>query len=292
MKKIIIIILCLTAFRGFAQNSDTVYHYTDLSLKPVKKENAKITFKLFRSNASSWTFLKYNEKNILLLKETYADSLLSVKHGQYVQYKAGKTSLKGMFINNMKHGNFISYDLEGIVEDVTLYHLDTVKTSVVYYPSGEKREEKIFQHKNQLAERQLYYENGKLAIKERFSTDNKLAEEIYLDREGKPVALSDIESVPTFAGGIQRFYEYVGKTLRYPSIAFKSSIQGTVLISFDVLENGEVTNVKVAKSVDPELDRAAIKVVISSPKWIPGKRLGKNVKSSHSVPIKFSLSEA
>lgn len=291
MKKICLLIISIITVNAFAQQKDTLSYYTDLDLKPVAKEKAKITFKVFQSGAKSWIFLQYNAKNVLELKETYADSLLTIKHGQYVTYSFGKPSLKGTFFNNMKHGNFVSYDTAGVAEDVSLYNLDTLKTNLIYFKSGGKREEKIYRAKNQIAERFVYYENGNLAIKQSYSTDNRVIEATYLDIDGKTVKLTDIESPPTFAGGIQRFYEYIARNLKYPTDAAKSGIQGSVSVSFVVTETGDLTNVKVVKSADPMLDREAINVVKSSPKWIPGKLFGKNVKVTYSVPINFSINE-
>lgn len=282
----------MISVNALAQKKDTLVYYTDLALKPVAKEKAKITFKAFQSDTASWTFLQYNAKNLLEQKETYADSLLTIKHGQYVTYSFGKPSLKGRFINNMKHGNFISYDTAGTVEEVSLYYLDTLKTNVIYFKNGGKREEKKYAEKNKIAERLVFYENGNLAIKQIFSPDNMVIEGTYLDIDGNAVKLTQIESPPTFAGGIQRFYEYIARNLKYPLDAAKSRIQGSVMVSFIITETGEVTNVKVIKSVDPMLDREAINIVKSSPKWIPAKLFGKNVKVSYSIPIKFSLNES
>lgn len=289
MKKFILIIFCFISFISFAQKKDTIAFYTDLDLKPVTKEQAKITFKLFQVDTTIWTFLKYDDKNLLELKETYYDSLLTIKHGPYVDYKFGKVSLKGRYYNNMKHGNFISYDTSGVVKDVSFYNLDTLKTATIYYLNGGKREEKIYRAKNQVSERFVYYDNGNLAIKQIFSPENKILESVYLDIEGKATKITAIEAAPIYPGGIERFYEYIGRNLKYPKEAAELNIQGSVLISYVISETGEVTDVKVIKGIYPSLDREAVRVMYASPKWTPAKLFGKNVRVSFNIPIKFSL---
>ncbi len=289
MKKIIFLILCIISVNTFAQQKDTLAYYTDLDLKPVSKQKAKITFKLFQNNPTTWTFLKYNSKNVIELKETYFDSLLTIKHGQYVVYRSGKPSLKGLYFNNLKHGNYISYDEFGKVEGITNYNLDTLKTDVIYWQNGDKREVKTYGAKNQVAERLVYYENGNLAIKQVYAADNKVIEGSYLDIEGKPVKIVEIEAPPIYPGGVEKFYEYIARSLRYPTDAMQSKIQGSVLISYVISETGEVVDVKVDRGVSASLDREAVRVMLASPKWTPAKLFGKNVRVKFTIPIKFSI---
>lgn len=100
-----------------------------------------------------------------------------------------------------------------------------------------------------------------------------------------------VEDMPTFNGkeAAIGFREYVGKNLKYPDVAQENGIQGTVFISFVVEPTGSVTNVKVLRGVDPSLDKEAIRIVQSSPKWSPGKQRGKSVRVSFTFPIKFQL---
>ena len=87
-------------------------------------------------------------------------------------------------------------------------------------------------------------------------------------------------------GSAQR---WVAKNVRYPMIAQENNIQGKVFVQFVVEKDGSVSNVKVAKSVDPSLDKEAIRVVKAMPKWEPAKLRGKPVRVSCTIPIGFSL---
>jgi len=100
-----------------------------------------------------------------------------------------------------------------------------------------------------------------------------------------------VEEMPNFGeGGIDQFRnEYIAKNLKYPDVAAENGIQGRVYINFVVEPDGRVTNVKVVRGVDPSLDKEAVRVVSSSPKWKPGKQRGKPVRVQFTIPIIFVL---
>ena len=98
-----------------------------------------------------------------------------------------------------------------------------------------------------------------------------------------------VEEMPEFPGGEAALHQYIAKSIKYPVIAQENGIQGRVYVSFVINQKGEVTNVKIARGVDPALDKEAIRVIQSMPKWKPGKQRGKAVKVSFTVPINFVL---
>ena len=99
-----------------------------------------------------------------------------------------------------------------------------------------------------------------------------------------------VEDMPDFQGkGQDGFRNYIGENLNYPQIAAENGIQGRVFVQFVVNEDGTVSNATVVRGVDPSLDREAIRVVMSSPKWNPGKQRGEPVRVSFTFPINFVL---
>lgn len=101
-----------------------------------------------------------------------------------------------------------------------------------------------------------------------------------------------VENMPTFNGGdISQFKEYINRNLKYPIIAAEKGIQGKVYIQFIIDINGFVTDAKVVRNVDPALDFEALKVVQSSPPWIPGMQRGRPVLVSYTIAIDFMLSD-
>jgi len=100
-----------------------------------------------------------------------------------------------------------------------------------------------------------------------------------------------VEDMPTFNGGdpATEFRKYIAQNLRYPEIAAENGISGRVIVQFAVNKTGQVVDAVVVRSVDPALDKEAIRVVMSSPKWEPGKQRGKPVKVLFTFPINFVL---
>lgn len=98
-----------------------------------------------------------------------------------------------------------------------------------------------------------------------------------------------VEQMPTFPGGQQELMSYLGKNIKYPSIAQENGTQGRVIIQFVVGRDGSISDVHVVRGVDPYLDKEAIRVVKGMPKWIPGKQNGKAVRVKFTVPVMFKL---
>lgn len=98
-----------------------------------------------------------------------------------------------------------------------------------------------------------------------------------------------VEDMPEFPGGEEALRKFIATSVKYPVIAQENGIQGRVYVSFVVNTKGKVTDVKIARGVDPNLDKEAIRVVNSMPAWKPGRQRGKAVKVSYTVPINFVL---
>lgn len=100
-----------------------------------------------------------------------------------------------------------------------------------------------------------------------------------------------VEDMPTFNGGdpAVEFRKYIAQNLRYPEIAAENGISGRVIVQFAVNKNGRVVDAVVVAGVDPALDKEAIRVVMASPPWSPGKQRGKAVKVLFTFPINFVL---
>ena len=97
------------------------------------------------------------------------------------------------------------------------------------------------------------------------------------------------ETMPYFPGGRELLLKYLAVNIKYPASAVKAKKQGRVIVTFIVQKDGSVTHAKIAKSIDPELDAEALRVVRGMPKWIPGTQLGKPVNVKYCLPVKFSL---
>ena len=98
-----------------------------------------------------------------------------------------------------------------------------------------------------------------------------------------------VEEMPSFPGGNAALMSYLNSNTKYPVVAQENGVQGRVIISFVVERDGSISDVKVARSVDPSLDREAQRVVKSMPRWTPGKQNGQTVRVKYTVPVVFRL---
>lgn len=98
-----------------------------------------------------------------------------------------------------------------------------------------------------------------------------------------------VEEMPSFPGGQGELMAYLSTNIEYPVVAKENGVQGRVICTFVVERNGSVTDVKVIKSVDPSLDKEAVRVIKSMPHWIPGKQNGATVRVKFTLPIIFRL---
>ena len=101
-----------------------------------------------------------------------------------------------------------------------------------------------------------------------------------------------VKQMPEFSGGQNALLEFLSKSIRYPEAARKNSVQGRVITTFVVEKDGSISNARVVKSVNPDLDAEALRVVNSMPNWNPGKQDGKAVRVKYTVPVTFKLDAA
>jgi protein TonB len=120
-------------------------------------------------------------------------------------------------------------------------------------------------------------------------TESDEDEEIEIEEEDDDEFFMVVENMPEFPGGDLGLMKYIQKNVKYPAIAKEYNITGKVYVSFIVDKSGSVTNVKVVRGVDKNLDAEAVRVVKSLPKYKPGKQRGKAVRVMFTIPINFTL---
>lgn len=95
-----------------------------------------------------------------------------------------------------------------------------------------------------------------------------------------------VEQLPTFNGNVN---QWLASNLKYPPVAAENGIQGKVMCKFIVEQDGSISNVIVIRGIDASLDKEALRVIKSMPKWIPGKQNGKTVRCHFTMPVTFRL---
>lgn len=98
-----------------------------------------------------------------------------------------------------------------------------------------------------------------------------------------------VEEMPMFGSGTADLMKYLSANIKYPTVSAEQGVQGKVVVQFVVGTHGEILNPVVVKSVDPYLDKEAIRVISTMPKWKPGKQRGKAVRVKYTVPVVFKL---
>ena len=115
------------------------------------------------------------------------------------------------------------------------------------------------------------------------------AKEAPADSTAKEEVFMVAEQMPEFPGGMKELLKFLQNNLKYPENAMKNNVQGRVIVQFVVEKDGTLTEFKVARSVDPDLDAEALRVLQIMPKWKPGMQRGKIVRVKFTVPVSFKL---
>jgi TonB family protein len=100
-----------------------------------------------------------------------------------------------------------------------------------------------------------------------------------------------VEQMPEYPGGMGELMKFLQRNLRYPKEAQEQGKQGRVVVQFVVNKDGSITDAKIVKSVDPQLDAEALRVVNAMPNWTPGKQRGKEVRTYFTIPVTFRLNK-
>lgn len=98
-----------------------------------------------------------------------------------------------------------------------------------------------------------------------------------------------VEQQPLFPGGPTALMKYLSENTKYPVVAQENGVQGRVTVQFVVEKDGSISDVHVLRGVDPSLDKEAVRVVKSMPRWTPGKQNGITVRVNYRVPVLFRL---
>ena len=177
------------------------------------------------------------------------------------------------------------------------------------------KQEELEKVKGELGERRLqlilypdhllwgYQADGKLTTHDlSFTNDSRLfadsfKKKIGLDKFAAPTDQNDgdakvydvVEQMPSFNGGNMALMKYIENHLSYPVVAEREGIQGRVILQFIVEKDGRLSDIRVARSVDPQLDAEAVRIVASMPEWIPGRNGDEVVRVRYTLPVTFRL---
>ncbi len=114
--------------------------------------------------------------------------------------------------------------------------------------------------------------------------------ELKEEEEEEDIVFMKVEKDPSFPGGTAALFKYLGENIKYPVIAQENGIQGQVVCQFTVNKDGSIVDIVVVRSSgEPSLDKEAVRVINSMPKWTPGQQRGKPVRVKYTLPVRFRL---
>ena len=171
-----------------------------------------------------------------------------------------------------------------------------LKSTIKFTAPVIKKDHEVAEEKEMKDQKEVIKSDLQVSIDDVVGTDEKDGKDIAELKEviQAPVVPKDstfvtVEQMPQYPGGEAEMRKYIAKTLKYPRIPEENGIEGRVTVRFVVSKTGDVGNVEVYKGVDQYLDKEAIRVIASMPKWIPGKQNGVAVNVYYIVPIVFRL---
>jgi len=181
--------------------------------------------------------------------------------------------------------------------EVEKIEVERVKSSVAFTVPEIKKDEEVKEDQEMKSQDDLAETNtaiGAFTVEGNDETaevkhvEEKIAEPEPVKEEETKV-FDVVEQMPSFPGGPSALMQYLNSNIKYPVVAEENGVQGRVVCTFVVEKDGSITDVRVVKSVDPSLDKEAVRVVKGMPKWIPGKQNGSAVRVKYTVPVTFRL---
>ena len=181
--------------------------------------------------------------------------------------------------------------------EVEKIEIERVKSSVAFTVPEIKKDDEVKEDQEMKSQDDLAETNtaiGAFTVEGNDETaevkhvEEKIAEPEPVKEEETKV-FDVVEQMPSFPGGPSALMQYLSSNIKYPVVAEENGVQGRVVCTFVVEKDGSITDVRVVKSVDPSLDKEAVRVVKSMPKWIPGKQNGSAVRVKYTVPVTFRL---
>lgn len=136
---------------------------------------------------------------------------------------------------------------------------------------------------------------NELGIVDAGDNANKQQEEVVITDVGGEETVDEedifvfVEEYPSFPGGEEALYKYLGESIQYPDVARDNNITGTVIIRFVVEKDGSITKAAVAREIGGGCGKEALRVVNAMPKWKPGKQSGRAVRTEFTLPVQFQL---
>lgn len=314
MKYPIVIILLFFFQYGDTQ---TIERFYDPNWKYCEPAYARF-YRILKNTDSGWLANDYYlATNRLQMSGLYTDTAGKNKNGFFKYYHPnGYLKNSGQYINNQKHGLWVSYHSNGAMSDSAMYRNGIVENYVLSWDREGSLTDSIFVGSNGLSVQVSWFSNGNIAMagrlnekKEKYGRwqyyfkegglssseiyeNDKLIRFTFFTKEGKPIENANYEDIPaTFPGGNEAWQKHLLKKLYFPNYILKNTTSVSVVVEFEIDEEGKVQNAEVTVPLHPEFDRIALDAIKKSPNWIPAKIHNRNVVYRQRQLVNFNQQE-
>lgn len=281
--------LFIISLSALGRQSDTVVTYS-INGSPTKKVAKATSIHKVFVKGGAWVRTTSDKDLVIQKSETFSDRDLQTLNGKYVGYENGKIHLTGHYLNNQRIGAWITYDSLRRATRSEIFLINRKNGPYyLYWENGSVKEQGLYVNGERNGDRKIFYDNGNLALKEVYDLESRLIDSAYFSIDGKPTIRDSILSLPKFPGGMELFFGYIGRSLRYPEEALKTTTEGKVHIAFDVNEIGELEDIEIISMPGKSLGGEVVRVLKRSPKWIPGTILQKPATIRYKMHVNFTL---
>ncbi|WP_075589681.1 energy transducer TonB [Labilibacter marinus] len=261
------IILSLISSISYCQLNDTIYF--DTQGKVCSNDNFN-SYRIASQDKINGLFIltDYYSNGSVESVHSYKTDKGEKKFGESLTYyDNGQIKSKCNFTNNKENGTFTKWFRNGSVDQIGLY--------------SKGKKEGLWSY---------YFKSGKVSAEINYKK-NKIISERYLNEDG--THLDDVTKAyktAEYPGGLEKLRLTIADNLKYPVKAQKKGVDGKVYVTFIIDPLGNMTSIEIAKSLNPELDDEALRVVnLLEKKWVPGKKFNRPYDISFTLPVNFEL---
>lgn len=262
-KTIITLVVCIGFISSEAQ--DTTLIYFDKSWNETSKDNAVHYRKKFTTPEHKWGVIDYYSNGRIQMTGTFSNDSCTKPDGLSTwYYENGKLSRTCKYTNGTPEG-----------------------TDLYYFDNGQKKIEGNYAGGKMDGQWNSWFRSGAIAAKAIYKNDEQVSAEFFNEDGSKNKSRAFFYQSAKFPGGEKALVKFLSDNLSYPQKAIKQNISGQVVIQFVVRKDGRVTDVAVYKSVDPLLDKEAMRIVKAMPLWEPAYFGGETADFYARQPITF-----
>jgi TonB family protein len=268
MKRILLVMgLFIAVLSSFAQTNNSLTSYFDGEWKDCDSSEAMYYRKAIWGPDKKLAVRDYYKaENTIQMTGFFKDKSGQIKTDSFVYfYKSGAVKSCGRFEQNKGEGEWIHF------------FENQNKESEGKFRNGKREGKWIF-----------YHENGVIGSVEIYEADS-LQKMRCWDEKGVPQSVCYEEQIAEFPGGQSAMMEFLGENLQYPGMLREMGITGRVVVSFNVDQEGNLSNFIIIKSVDEEFSKEVLRILPLMPKWTPTISHGRVLQTRFTLPIVFRL---